>query len=115
MRFSWDFLQNMLENGYYNLQTKFGVHINYFQNNPIKKSQDRTNPPDLPTLKAYPTPGVGGRFEMFSLKWREMMNLKVPGDIFPLAVQFWAPGRKLLGGSLQPPFGELGLTQSGHL
>ena len=25
-------------------------------------------PPDLPTLKAYPTPGVGGRFEFFSLK-----------------------------------------------
>ena len=27
MRFSWDFLQNMLENGHFNLQTKFGVHI----------------------------------------------------------------------------------------
>ena len=27
MRFSWDFLQNMLENGHSNLQTKFGVHI----------------------------------------------------------------------------------------
>ena len=27
MRFSWDFLQNMLENGDSNLQTKFGVHI----------------------------------------------------------------------------------------
>ena len=27
MRFSWDFLQHMLENGHSNLQTKFGVHI----------------------------------------------------------------------------------------
>ena len=27
MRFSWDFLQNMLENGHSNIQTKFGVHI----------------------------------------------------------------------------------------
>ena len=27
MRFSWDFLQNMLENVDSNLQTKFGVHI----------------------------------------------------------------------------------------
>ena len=41
-------------------------------------------PPHLPTLKAYPTPGVGGRFGIFSLKWRERMNLKVPGAILPL-------------------------------
>ena len=27
MLVSWDFLQNMLENGDSNLQTKFGVHI----------------------------------------------------------------------------------------
>ena len=27
MRFSWDVLQNMLDNGHSNLQTKFGVHI----------------------------------------------------------------------------------------
>ena len=27
MRFSWDFLPNMLENGHSNLQTKCGVHI----------------------------------------------------------------------------------------
>ena len=43
-------------------------HFKYFQNNPIQKSRDRTNPPNLPTLKAYPTPGVGGRFGIFSLK-----------------------------------------------
>ena len=64
MRFSWDVLQNMLENGHSNLQTNF----KYFQNNPVQKPGDRTNPPDLPTLKAYPTPGVGGRFGIFSLK-----------------------------------------------
>ena len=27
MRFSWDFLQNMLANGNSNLQTKFGVRV----------------------------------------------------------------------------------------
>ena len=87
MRFSWDFLQNMLENGHSNLQTKFGVHITsnsfkiiQFKNHGIAP----TPPPDLPTLKAYPTPGVGGRFEIFSLKWRERLNLKLPGAILPL-------------------------------
>ena len=47
----------MLENDDSNLQRKFGVHITskYFQNNPILKSQDLTNPlPHLSTLKAYP-------------------------------------------------------------
>ena len=70
MQFSWDFLLNMLENYNSNLQTKFGVHItsNIFKNNQISKSRDYTNPPDLPTLKAYPTLGGGGRFELFSLK-----------------------------------------------
>ena len=45
----------MLKNDNSNLQTKFGVHItsNIFQNNPILKSPNQ--PPDLPTLKAYPT------------------------------------------------------------
>ena len=63
------FLQNMLENGHSNMQTKFGVHITsnifkiiQFKNHGIAPT------PRLPTLKAYPTPGVGGRFEIFSLK-----------------------------------------------
>ena len=44
----------MLENAY---------HFKYFQNNnPILKSRDGTNPTDLPTLKAYPFNGEGGRF-----------------------------------------------------
>ena len=69
MRFSWDFLQNMLENDHSNLQTKFGVHItsNIFKIIQFK-NLGIAQPPDLPTLKAYPTPGVGGRFEIFSLK-----------------------------------------------
>ena len=65
-------------------QTCECISLQIFSKYPIQKSWDRTNPPDLPTLKAYPTPGVGGRFEMFSLKWRERMNLKVPGAILPL-------------------------------
>ena len=59
----------MLENGHSNLQTKFGVHIT---SNIFKIIQFNNHgiapPPDLPTLKAYPAPGVGGRFENFSLK-----------------------------------------------
>ena len=70
MRFSLDFLQNMLENGNSNLQTKFGVHItsNIFKNIQFKNHGIAPTPPHLPTLKAYPTPGEGGRFEIFSLK-----------------------------------------------
>ena len=72
MRFSWDFLQNMLENGHSKLQNKLvsAYHFKYFQNNPIQKSRDRTNAPYLPTLNAYSTPGVGGRFIILSLKWK---------------------------------------------
>ena len=70
MRFSWDFLQNMLENDYYNLQTKFGVHItsNIFKIIQFKNQGIAPTPRDLPTLKAYPTPIVGGRFGIFLLK-----------------------------------------------
>ena len=50
-------------------QTCECISLQIFSKYPIQKSRDRTNPPpDLPTLKAYPTPGVGGRFEIFSLK-----------------------------------------------
>ena len=86
MRFSWDFLQNMLEMAILTCkQTCECISLQIFSKYPIQKSRDRTNhPPDLPTLKAYPTPGVGGRFGIFSLKRRERMNLKVPGTILPL-------------------------------
>ena len=59
-------------------------HFKYFQNIQFKNHGIAPTPPDLPTLKAYPTPGVGGRFGIFSLKWRERMNLKVPGATLPL-------------------------------
>ena len=114
MQFSWDFLQNMLENGHSNLQTKFEVH---YTSNIVKIIQFKnqgiapTPPlPDLPTLKAYPTPGVGGRFEIFLLKWREKMNLKVPGAILPLGCAILSTRAKTFGGLLQPPLGELGLN-----
>ena len=65
-------------------QTCECISLQIFSKYPIQKSRDRTPPPDLPTLKAYPTPGVGGRFGFLSLKWRERVNLKVPGAILPL-------------------------------
>ena len=76
----------MLENGHSNLQTNLWVHItsDIFKISNSKNKGIEPTPPDLPTLKAYPTPGVGGRFGIFSLKWRERMNLKVPGAILPL-------------------------------
>ena len=64
----------MLENGDSNLQTKFGVRVhitsNIFKIIQFKSQGIAPTPPDLPTLKAYPTPGVGGRFDFFSLKMK---------------------------------------------
>ena len=65
-------MQNMLENGDSNLQTKFGVRVHITSNSfkiiQFKNHGIAPTPPDLPTLKAYPTPEVGGRFEILSLK-----------------------------------------------
>ena len=89
----------MLENGHSSLQTNLWVHItsNIFKisNSKITGSHQ---PPDLPTLKAYPTPGVGGRFGIFSLKWRERMNLKVPGAILPLGCAILSTRAKTVRG-----------------
>ena len=74
------------------------ISLQIFSKYPIQKSRDRTNPPDLPTLKAYPTPGVGGRFGIFSLKWRERMNLKVPGAILPLGSAILSTRAKTIRG-----------------
>ena len=94
----------MLENDHSNLQTKFGVHITsnifkiiQFKNHGIEP------PPHLPTLKAYPTPGVGGRFGIFSLKWRERMNLKVPGAILPLGCAILSTRAKTVRGVVATP------------
>ena len=114
MRFSWDFLQNMLENGHSNLQTRFGVHItsNIFKIFQFKNHRIAPTPPHLPTLKAYPTPGVGGRFEIFSLKWRKRTNLKVPGAILPLGCAILNTRAKTVREVVATPFGELGLMKT---
>ena len=91
-------------------QTCECISLQIFSKYPIQKSRDRTDPPDFPTLKAYPTPGVGGRFEIFSLKWRERMYLKVPGAILPLDCAILSTGAKPVGGVGTTPLGELGLN-----
>ena len=55
----------MLENDDSYLQTKFGKYIisNIFQNNPILKPRDYTNP--NPNFESLPYPGGGGRFDFF--------------------------------------------------
>ena len=76
------------------------IFLQIFLNNQILKSQGYTNPPDLPTLKAYPTPGGGGRLKFFSQKWGEKMNLKVYGAIlpfYPLAAGFEHRGENCKG------------------
>ena len=100
MQFSWDFLQNMLENGHSNLQTNLWVHItsNIFKISSSKITGSHQPPPQLPTLKAYPTPGVGGRFGNCSLKWRERMNLKVPGAFLPLGCAILSTRAKTVRG-----------------
>ena len=107
MRFSWEFLLNMfmmLDNDDSNLQTKFGVHItsNIFKKSNLKITGSH-QPPDLPTLKTYPTSGEGDRFEIFSLKWRERMNLKVPGAILSLGCAFLSTGAKTVWGLFAIP------------
>ena len=92
MQFLLDFLLNMLENDHSNLQTKFGVHITsnifkiiQFQNHGIVPT------PDLPTLKAYPTPVEGGGFEEKGWTWG------YPEQFCSLAVHFWPSGKNCLG------------------
>ena len=92
-------------------QTCECISLQIYSKYPIQKSRDRTNPPDLPTLKAYPTPGVGGRFRIFSLKWRERMNLKVPGTILPLGCAILSTRAKTVRGLVQPPLGELNIQE----
>ena len=84
-------------------------HFKYFQNIQFKNLGIAPTPPYLPTLKAYPTPGVGGRFGIFSLKWRERMNLKVPGANLPLGCAILSTRARTVGGWYNPPLGELGL------
>ena len=57
MRFSWDFLQNLLENGDSNLQTKFEVHItsNIFKIIQFKNHGIAPTPPP-PNFESLPYP-----------------------------------------------------------
>ena len=114
MRFSWFFFQNMLENGHSNLQTKFRVHItsNIFKKIQFKNHRIAPTPPTSQLWKLTLPPGVGGRFEIFSLKSRERMNLKVPWAILPLDCAILNTRAKTVRGLLQPPLGELGLINT---
>ena len=76
-------------------------HFKYFQNNPILKSWDRTIPWH-PNFESLPYPREGGRFEFFSLKWGERVNLKVPGAILPLNCACLSTKAKTVGELLQP-------------
>ena len=97
-------------------QTCECISLQIFSKYPIQKSRDPTNPPDFPTLKAYPTPGIGGRFGFFSLKWRERMNLKVPGAILPLGCAILSTRAKTVRGvGTTLPLGELGLNRNNRI
>ena len=68
-------------------------------------------PPDLPTLKAYPTSGVGGRFDFFFAKMKRKDKVKDTQSNFLICYAFLSTRAKTVWGRglLQPPFGELGL------
>ena len=83
--FLWVFWLNMLENDSYNLQIKFWLHIssNISKSTKLENHGIATLPHDLPTLKAYPSPGVGGRF---------FVVVVVVVIVFGwIAAHFWAP------------------------
>ena len=84
-----------------NLQTNLWVHItsNIFQNIQFKNQGIApTPPPRPPNFESLPYPGVGGKFGIFSLKWRERMNLKVPGAILPLGCAILSTRAKTVRG-----------------
>ena len=79
-------------------------HFKYFQNNPIKKLRDHTNPPDLPTLKAYPTPGVGGKFRFFFAEMKGKDELEGTRSNFtPWLCDFEHQGEAVTGVVATPP------------
>ena len=89
-------------------------HFKYFQNIQFKNHGIAPAPPDLPTLKAYPTPGVGGRFGFFSLKWRERINLKVPGAILALGCAILSTRAKTVRGVGTTPLRRTRVNSSLH-
>ena len=60
MQFLWDFMQNMLENGDSNLQTKFGVRVhitsNIFKIIQFKNHGIAPTPPRPPNFESLPYP-----------------------------------------------------------
>ena len=99
-------------------QTCECISLQIFSKYPIQKSRDRTNPPTSQLWKLTLHPGVGGRFKIFSLKWRERMNLKVPRAILPLGCAILSTRAKTVRGGWYntpthhtppPPLRELGL------
>ena len=67
-------------------------------------------PPDLPTLKAYPTHGESSRFDFFSAKMRGKDEIKSTWNNFNwlcfvfvfVVFFFWAQGENCLGGCCNP-------------
>ena len=106
MRFSWDLWLNMLENDNSNLLTKFRVHITITLN--IFKiiqvlNHGITQSPWPPNFESLPYPRGDGRFNLFSLKWGERMNFKVPGAILPLGCMFLSTRVKAFWGVVATP------------
>ena len=87
------------------------ISLQIFSKYPIQKSRDGTTPPWPPNFESLPYPGVGGRFGIFSLKWRERMNLKVPGATLPLGCAILSTRARTVRGVGKTPLGELGLIQ----
>ena len=94
MRFSWNFLLNILENGDSYKRSLGCILFKYFQNNRILKSWDYT-PSHLSALNAYPIPGEGGRLKGWTYRYVE--------HFYSVAACFWAPVRKLFGVSTPLP------------
>ena len=105
MQFSWDFLQNMLENGDSNLQTKFGVHItsNIFKIYQFKNPGIASHPtPNLPTLKlTLPTGKVVGSI-FFFLKGKDELE-GTRSNFTPWLCDFEHQGENCLGIVATPP------------
>ena len=59
--------------------------------------------PSSPTLKAYPTPGVGSRFDFFAKMKRKDELRDIRCNLFPLLRIFEHRGDNCLGGCCNPP------------
>ena len=70
----------------------------------LKITGSHQPPPDLPTLKAYPTPGVGGRLEKCFAKMKGKDELEGTRSNFtPWLRDFEHQGKNCLRGCCNPP------------